>query len=190
MKLIALYLTFSLLTINAQVSKVDSTARSYTNNIIDLANSVQKKWGSKKSTVIIVDFSKPMEVERLYVVDLDSQKIVKSSKVCHGIGSGQTSVPSKFSNTPNSKTSSKGVMRTAESYQGNWGYAMRVDGLQDINSNVRSRAIVFHNAEVQHTPYSWGCFSMPKEDYKKVIDLTKDGSLIFVFSNNNDIKSF
>ena len=190
MKLIALYLTFSLSTINAQVAKVDPTARSYNNNIIDLANSVQKKWGSKKNTVIIVDFSKPMEVQRLYVVDLDSQKIIKSSKVCHGKGSGQTSIPSKFSNTPNSKTSSKGVMRTAESYQGNWGYAMRVDGLQDIKSKVRSRAIVFHNAEVQHTPYSWGCFSIPKEDYKEVINLTKGGSLIFVFSNNNDIKSY
>jgi hypothetical protein len=189
MKLIALLLTFSLLTINAQVVKKD-TVRSYNDNIIDLANSVQKKCGSKKSTVIIVDFSKPMEVERLYVVDLDSQKIIKSSKVCHGIGSGQTSIPSKFSNTPNSKMSSKGVMRTAESYDGQWGYAMRVDGLQDINSKVRSRSIVFHNAQVQHTPYSWGCFSMPKDDYKKVIDLTKGGSLIFVYSNNNDIKSF
>jgi hypothetical protein len=124
MKLIALLLTFSLLTTNAQVDKVNTVKKDTTKNcsetIIDLANSVQKKWGSKKSTVIIVDFSKPMEVERLYVIDLDSQKIVKSSKVCHGIGSGQTSIPTKFSNTPNSKMSSKGVMRTGESYNGEW----------------------------------------------------------------------
>jgi hypothetical protein len=74
-------------------------------------------------------------------------------------------------------------MKTAETYKGSFGYSMKVDGLEKRNSNVRKRAIIFHNSEVQSTPWSWGCFSMPERDCKEVIELTKKGSLIYAFSN-------
>ena len=67
---------------------------------------------------------------------------------------------------------------------------MRVEGLQPgINSNVRKRAIVFHTSDVQKRFFSLGCFSIPGKDYRNVIDLTKNGSLIFVFSNQEDIEN-
>jgi hypothetical protein len=160
-------------------------------NIIILANNIYKKWEKTKDRkIIIIDFSKSMNTERLYIVDLDLQEIIMESKVCHGIGSGKSNIPNKFSNIANTKTSSKGIMRTAETYSGKYGYAMRVDGLQNINSNVRNRAIVFHDASVQKTPWSWGCFSTPSNKYKKIIDITKNGTLLFVFSNINDINKY
>jgi hypothetical protein len=103
-------------------------------------------------------------------------------------GSGRTSIPTAFSNVNDSKKSSLGFMKTAETYKGSFGYSMRVDGLEKRNNRVRDRSIVFHNSEVQRTPWSWGCFSIPKEDYKEVIDLTKNGSLIYSFSNANETK--
>jgi hypothetical protein len=168
-----------------------SVSQSYSEKIFNVSNLIYQKWKHKSRTrrVIIIDFSKPMEEDRLFVVDLDSGKIIKSSRVCHGYGSGTTPIPTKFSNVNNSKTSSKGVMVTSEIYQGRWGYSMRVEGLQPgINSNVRKRAIVFHTSDVQRRFFSLGCFSIPGKDYKKVIDMTKNGSLIFVFSCKEDIE--
>jgi hypothetical protein len=157
----------------------------YTDSIVNLAKVSYAKYQEMLSTrrVIVIDFTRPMETERLFVVDLDSNKIIKSTKVCHGKGSGMTSVPTDFSNQVDSKKSSLGYMVTAESYRGAYGYSMRVDGLEPSNNNVRKRAIVFHNSEVQSTAWSWGCFSIPEIDCKEVINLTKNGSLMYVFSN-------
>jgi hypothetical protein len=169
-----------------QAAKV-KIEKSYEVSIIEIAKDIHKKWGSdsKHRKVIVVDFSKQMEEKRLFIVDIDSNKIVKSTKVCHGVGSGACSIPNKFSNKNNSKMSTLGVMRTAETYYGSWGYSMRVDGLQRSNSNVRKRAIIFHNSDVQKTPWSWGCFSIPGTDIKSVIDLTKGGCLIYAFTSKN-----
>jgi hypothetical protein len=157
----------------------------YRDSIINIASISYSNYRGVLSTrrVIIVDFTRPMETERLFVVDLDSNKIIKSAKVCHGKGSGMLSIPTQFSNQIDSKKSSLGYMRTSETYNGSYGYSMRVDGLEKRNSNARKRAIIFHNSEVQSTPWSWGCFSMPEKDCKEVIELTKKGSLIYVFSN-------
>lgn len=172
------------------IIKNDSHKNEYEKYIVNIANKVYSKWKSyaRKKTVIIVDFSKPMEQNRLFIINIDSAKIIISSKVSHGIGSGETSIPNKFSNNKGSKMSSKGVMLTAETYYGYWGYSMRVDGLQNnINSNARIRQIVFHDNTKLSTAWSWGCFSVPKNVYKNLIDLTKEGSLIFVFSVQKDV---
>lgn len=157
-------------------------------SIISIAKKIHSKWGSDKlhRKVVIIDFSKPMESARLFIVDIDSSKIIKSTKVCHGIGSGASSIPTSFSNEFNSRKSSKGIMRTAETYYGGFGYSLRVDGLQNNNSNVRRRTIIFHCSEKQRTPWSWGCFSMPKEVYKEIINIIKGGCLVFSFSDTSD----
>lgn len=158
---------------------------------VEIAKRVYSKWGSRTSRkiVILVDFSKPMEEERMYLVDLDSGKVILSTRVCHGVGSGKSSVPSKFSNIEGSKASSKGIMITGKAFYSSFGYSMAVDGLQKgINSEVRRREIIFHPSDKQKTPWSWGCFSSPSSKNKKIIDLTKNGSLVFCYSNEKDLK--
>ena len=161
--------------------------------LIMAAEGVYRKWGSNSPNhkVVIVDFTKPLEKERLFVIDIKSHQIIKSSRVCHGVGSGRTSIPEKFSNNEGSKMSSKGVFRTAETYYGSWGYSMRVDGLEPgVNSNARRRLIIFHNADKQSAFWSWGCFSMPGKDYKEVIDLIKGGNLVFAFSTKEELENY
>ena len=53
--------------------------RTYTDSIIDLATISYAKYQKILSTrrVIIVDFTRPMETKRLFLVDLDSNKIIK-----------------------------------------------------------------------------------------------------------------
>ena len=161
----------------------------YDDSIVKCSKSLYRKYSSKvsKKLVIVIDFSIPMETERLYIVDLDQNKIILRSKVCHGSGSGRTPIPTLFSNIPESKMSSLGVMKTAESYYGSFGYSMRVDGLQSQNSKVRERAIIFHSSKKQRTSWSWGCFSVPDDCIREIIDLTKGGSLIFVFNQKSQL---
>lgn len=167
------------------------TKKNEDSTIISIAQKVYSSWGERASqrNVIVVDFSKPMEKERLYVVSLDSSKVILRSRVCHGVGSGKSSVPTRFSNTEGSKMSSKGVMLTGETFYSSYGYSMAVDGLQKgINSQARRRQIIFHSSDEQKTFWSWGCFSTPGEFNKKIIDLTKNGSLIFSYSNPSDLE--
>ncbi len=158
--------------------------------IISIAQKVYSTWGEKasKRNVIVLDFSKPMEKERLYIVNLDSSKVILRSRVCHGVGSGKTSIPTKFSDTEGSKMSSKGVMLTGETFYSSYGYSMAVDGLQKgTNSQARRRQIIFHSSDKQKTFWSWGCFSTPGNFNGRIIDLTKNGSLIFSYSNSSDL---
>ena len=54
-----------------------------------------------------------------------------------------------FSNTPDSKQSNIGLMKTAETYPSRkFGYSLRLDGLEKgFNDNARRRAIVMHRAD-------------------------------------------
>lgn len=167
------------------------TKKNEDSTIISIAQKVYSIWEKRASqrNVIVVDFSKPMEKERLYVVNLDSSKVILRSRVCHGVGSGKSSVPTRFSNTEGSKMSSKGVMLTGETFYSSYGYSMAVDGLQrGINSQARRREIIFHSSDKQKTSWSWGCFSTPGEFNKKIIDLTKNGCLLFSYSNSLDLE--
>jgi hypothetical protein len=165
----------------------------YTDSIVSTAVGVYKKYGidSLHTKVVVIDFRRPLDSDRLFVVDIKSNKIIKSSRVCHGIGSGSGNIPERFSNKEGSKMSSKGVFRTGETYYGTWGYSLKVDGLEiGINSNARSRAIIFHNADKQRAFWSWGCFSMPKKDFKEVIDLVKNGNIVFAFSDKKELLQY
>lgn len=177
MKIIVIFLV---LLISSGFSKTDFQ-KNYSESIINKAIKIHSEWESAKTIVIIVDFSKPMEEDRLFVVDVIKKEILISTKTCHGVGSGKTSIPTKFSNTEKSLMSSLGVMKTGKTYYGEYGYSMFIDGLQPCNSKVRSREIIFHSSKLLKTKWSRGCFSMPEKDYRKVIDLTKGGSLIYAF---------
>ena len=152
--------------------------------IVIKAKNVQNRYHSKihnKKYVTLIDFSISINEERLFVVDMDSKKIIIRSRVAHGIMSG-AEYATNFSNTENSKESSLGAYISNESYYGGWGYAMRLDGLdKGINDNAKERTIVFHSEKKMRTKWSWGCFATPDNINSKLIDLIKDGSLIYAF---------
>lgn len=89
----------------------------------------------------------------------------------------------------NSRQSSLGVYRTAETYQGKHGYSLRLDGLSPgKNSNARKRAIVVHGADYASPRHllkfdklgrSWGCPALPREQSRAIIDTIKGGSVIY-----------
>jgi L,D-transpeptidase catalytic domain len=133
----------------------------------------------------VVDFSKHSSKKRFYVVDMDSG-VVKSIHVAHGKGSdpNDAGYATRFSNSPNSDASSLGFYMTGETYDGEHGLSLRLDGLSSSNSNVRMRDIVIHGADYVHDAdvqagRSWGCLAVPMDDRNEVVDMLKGGALIF-----------
>jgi hypothetical protein len=144
----------------------------------------------KSPLLTIIDFSLPSTERRLWIIDLSEKTILLNSVVAHGRNSGGL-MASKFSNRPESFQSSLGFYKTGETYIGKHGYSLRLDGLEKgVNDQARNRAIVIHGADYANEAFaktngrlgrSLGCPALPSELSSEVIDLIKDGSLLFIF---------
>jgi hypothetical protein len=146
----------------------------------------------------IIDFSLPSTEKRLWVIDLKNKEVLLHTLVSHGRNSGLL-MAEKFSNNPQSYQSSLGFYKTGETYQGKHGYSLRLDGLEKgFNDQARNRAIVVHGADYAREEVakmsgrlgrSLGCPAVPSELSKEVIDLIKDGSLLFIFGQDENYLS-
>ncbi|MEO6730485.1 MAG: murein L,D-transpeptidase catalytic domain family protein [Ferruginibacter sp.] len=145
---------------------------------------------SKKNIVSIIDFSQPSTHKRLYVIDMTSGKILFNTWVAHGRNSGNE-YANQFSNSPESHQSSLGFYTTMDTYIGANGYSLRLKGCEKgINDKAYERAIVIHGADYVSDGFinnrgvlgrSYGCPALPAELNKKIIDLIKNGSCIFLY---------
>jgi hypothetical protein len=141
--------------------------------------------------ITIVDFSQPSSQKRLYVVDLETKRVLFQSLVAHGRNTGGLWATS-FSNSNSSHKSSPGFYVTAETYNGGNGYSLRLDGLEkNINDNARNRAIVMHGAPYANPATigslgflgrSQGCPALPLSLYKPVINTIKNGTCLFIYT--------
>ncbi|HNX65361.1 MAG TPA: murein L,D-transpeptidase catalytic domain family protein [Bacteroidales bacterium] len=146
-----------------------------------------------KGIITIVDFSKPSTRERLYVIDLEHKKILYKSLVAHGKNSGGNMATS-FSNNPRSLKSCLGFFITAETYNGKYGYSLRLDGLEPgFNDNARRRSIVVHGADFVSFEVandcgllgrSYGCPALPENKTKPIIDRISRGSCLFIYGKD------
>lgn len=146
-----------------------------------------------KSIVSIVDFTLPSTKKRLFVIDLAARKLLFNTYTSHGKNSGEN-IAVNFSNRPESHQSSMGFYVTAETYHGKHGYSLRLEGKDaSFNDNARSRAIVVHGAAYVSENFikqygrlgrSQGCPALPQELSKEIIDVIKDGSLLFLYHNS------
>lgn len=148
----------------------------------------------KDNIISIVDFSLPSYRKRLFVIDLDNYRVLYNTYVAHGVNSGKE-YAKDFSNKPSSYKSSLGFYETRNTYIGEHGYSLRLNGLEKgINDNANSRDIVIHAADyvneslIRAQGYigrSWGCPALPEKLNKPIIDKIKNGSCLFIYSKNN-----
>lgn len=151
-----------------------------------------------KTPLTLVDYTQTSVKPRLFVIDLSGQFIEHESLVAHGRGSGGK-VPRYFSNEHQSHKTSLGFYKTSNTYIGQHGYSLRLDGLEHgINDRARSRAIVMHGAdyvsnavcrEYGYLGRSWGCPSLPRAQSKTIISSIKDGSCMFLIANDKNYLS-
>ena len=149
----------------------------------------------KKNILTIIDYSKPSGEDRFFVIDLEKKKVLFKCLVAHGKNSGE-SIATSFSNQSGSLKSSTGFFLTAETYVGENGYSLRLDGLEKgINDSARFRDIVIHGADYVSRKFieangrlgrSWGCPALPLEVSKDIIDIISEGSCLFVYSADKE----
>ncbi len=120
----------------------------------------------------LVDFSLPSNVRRLWLIDLELNKVLVNTFVSHGSGSGTELVATQFSNQIDTKQSSLGAMITGQSIQPSRNFVTKLSviGLEKgINDNATERGILFHRMgfgtlEVASRGFSMpsaGCFGLP-----------------------------
>jgi len=144
----------------------------------------------------IVDFSKPSNTERFYVIDMLKEQVIIKTLVAHGKNSG-TLIPSEFSNKMKSLKSSLGFYVTGNTYRGKHGTSLILDGVEKgINDQAKNRAIVLHGANYVSnnlvsdglTPIgrSFGCPAVPNNKVKSIIATIKGGTCMFVYAPNSE----
>lgn len=147
----------------------------------------------------VIDFTKPSNQPRLFLLDVPAQTLILATVTAHGIGSDpdSTTIPYRFSNRNNSRMSSLGFYLTGDTY-----YNLRphdslglcLFGLdQGFNDSAALREIVIHYGATERSGYvyvtdsgaarSFGCPALPLGHNAMVIELIKGGSCLFVYSD-------
>lgn len=146
---------------------------------------------SNQDWIVIVDFTKYSAERRFHLVNMKTGE-VSSYRVAHGIGSdpNMTGYAKKFSNVSGSNASSIGFYRTLASYEGAYGYSLRIQGLSSTNSEVLDRAIVIHgiwfvydDKADRKSGYTQGCFGLAESVIEQVVDKIKGGTLMYAWAN-------
>ncbi|MGB5530488.1 MAG: murein L,D-transpeptidase catalytic domain family protein [Ignavibacteriaceae bacterium] len=148
---------------------------------------------SNKKLLSIIDYSKPSNEKRFFIIDVENRKLLYNTLVAHGKKSGYVNA-TKFSNKYGSHKSSLGFFRTGNSYYGKRGYSLQLEGLEKgINDNARQRGIVMHGANYVDERLadgngvigrSWGCPAVSKKLSKEIINLLKGGSLLYIYADD------
>ena len=145
---------------------------------------------TNKQILTVIDYSLPSTKKRLWVLDLNQEKILYSSMVAHGKNSGENHT-TNFSNRIGSLQTSLGLFLTEGTYFGRDGYSLYLKGLEKgFNDNAKTRTIVLHGAPYVSKQFvaaagrvgrSWGCPAVEKPLAEPIINTIKNGTMIFAF---------
>jgi len=142
----------------------------------------------------IVDLSQSSRNKRFYILDMENNELTWNTFVAHGRNSG-IDMAKSFSNSLNSNKSSLGFYVTKSTYTGKHGLSLKISGLeQGFNDNAEARGVVVHGASYvnasrvksEYMGRSQGCPALPENEYSKVIDIIKDGSVLFVYNPDSN----
>ena len=153
-----------------------------------------RREGYNTRVALFVDLSRHSGRRRFVAWDMARMVPIFTCPVSHGSGSERSHVRSayaRFSNEDGSHLSSLGRAVVAERYEGRYGVAYRLDGLEATNSNLRSRCVVLHGWEhttsypvwPRATVGSFGCPVLSRRMMARVDELLRQekGVILEVF---------
>ena len=153
----------------------------------------------RKNILTVIDFSKPSNEDRLYIIDLCNRQILHKSIVAHGVNTGRL-YAKNFSNENNSRQSSLGFYITTSTYTGKYDLALRLEGMEHSNNHASSRGVVMHAAKYATYEFlkqnggalgrSYGCPAMPFKHFHQVVDWIKEGSCLFIYYPSGSYKRY
>ena len=141
----------------------------------------------------IIDYSRLSTRPRLWVFDLVRNRLLHVEHVAHGRGTGENR-SQWFSNREGSHQSSLGLFLTSETYTGENGYSLRMDGLDSgFNDAARDRLLVMHGADYVNPLQalrqgrlgrSLGCPAVRRVVAQPIINALKGGQMLFAYHPN------
>lgn len=142
----------------------------------------------------VIDFSLYCNTKRLWVIDMETKKVVMNEYVAHGEKSGDT-YAKYFSNSHSSHKSSLGFYATGGLYYGSNNLSLKLHGLEKrYNSNAFARGIVIHGANYvsdqivdrkERIGRSFGCPAVSQRVNKRLVNTIKGGNCLFIFHPTN-----
>ena len=154
---------------------------------------------AEKRYLTIIDFTRPSNIPRLFVLDVKKGSVVLQSIVSHGLGSDPDSatIPYRFSNVDGSRASSVGFYLTGKTYfnfrpQDSLGLCLF--GLDSgYNDAAAAREIVVHYGATEGrgkvyvtdtgAGRSYGCPALPLSTNTQFIKMVEGGSVVFIYSD-------
>ncbi|TXF76126.1 murein L,D-transpeptidase catalytic domain family protein [Chryseobacterium sp.] len=153
------------------------------------------KLDESANLLTVVDFSLSSTQKRLWVIDLNTKKVLYNSLVAHGKNTGDE-FAKNFSNTESSLQSSMGFYITESTYTGENGYSLKLIGMDPgFNDNAYKRAVVMHGADYVSEDFiksqhrigrSWGCPAVPRELAQPIINTIKGKNCLFIYFPDQD----
>lgn len=139
----------------------------------------------------LIDMRMPSGENRFFVYNLQKDSVETAGLVTHGSGLHNTDSP-VFSNTPNSNCTSLGKYRIGKPYQGKFGLAYKLYGLEASNNKAYERFVVLHSHECvpaeevapQLICESWGCPTVAPAfltNLQSVIDKSPKPVLLWIY---------
>lgn len=162
------------------------------NNVLHVAQYVEQHTQYNNRIAFLIDMSLPSGRNRFYIYDMQQDSILGKGLVAHGSGS-EKRVNGKlnFSNTINSLCTSLGKYAIGNSYNGDFGKAYKLHGLDSTNSNAALRDIVLHkydtlpyNEQEDDICLSYGCPMVNPDFFKRleqIIDNSEKPILLQIF---------
>jgi hypothetical protein len=156
---------------------------------------------SKDHLLTVIDYTRPSNERRLYVIDLNTKIVLHNTWVGHGGGGGTRQAKGadgvggspEMSNESGSNLSSSGFAiatgRNDNFEKLRYGPNLAISGVDSDNSRMASRAIVMHGWESPYYQYArieepnyhldLRSYTTPKDVYSRLmkIDISRDGGI-------------
>lgn len=100
--------------------------------------------GFSRTHCFLLDMRLPGGLKRFFVYNMKKDSVELAGLVTHGSGSQGDSEDLVFSNKPNSYCTSLGRYKIGRSYNGSFGLAYKLYGLDESNNNAFGRCVVLH----------------------------------------------
>ena len=176
------------------IKPADKTKKAKLTRLASMAASVKRylKINDYNTTYcFMIDMDIAQGKQRFFIYNMGKDSIELAGLVTHGSGSGRTSDP-YFSNIEGSNCTSLGKYKIGKPYQGKFGLAYKLYGLDSTNSNAFNRFVVLHahscvpDSEVFPLPIckSWGCPTVSPSFLQKLatyIDNSPQPVLLWIY---------
>lgn len=174
------------------VESDNSTVEKLLKQVSAIKKLVRSNPNYNKEIAFFIDMKIMSGKNRFFIYDLKNDSIIDQGLVAHGLGSKiKVDGSQRFSNENSSFCTALGKYSIGKSYQGKFGKAYKLYGLENTNNNAFMRNIVLHKFE--SVPYeeqqsqichSLGCPMVNETYYKrieKLIDNSKKNIILDIY---------